>query len=100
MRSKLKSEELAAPLYVRPDDKMSIKHIDKEKAYKKNFHYTRPTSSIPEGTISAEMITNNIKVHKKNKARCLDGIRPVNFESSVDPISEQTAKISQSNPKR
>ena len=37
MRSKVKSEELAAPLYVRPDDKMSIKHIDKEKAYKKKF---------------------------------------------------------------
>ena len=73
---------------------MSIKHIDKEKAYKKFFHYTRPTSSIPEGTISTEMITNNIKVHeKKNKARGLDEIHPVNLESSVDPSSEQTAKI-------
>ena len=71
MRSKLKSKESVAPLYERPDDKLSIKHSDKEKAniLQKQFSSvftiepdsklpkfdTRTTSSIPEVNIPAEM---------------------------------------------
>ena len=73
VKSKLKSKESVAPLYERPDDKLSIKHSDKEKAniLQKQFSSvftiepegqlprfdTRTTSSIPEVNITAEMVS-------------------------------------------
>ena len=92
VRSKLKSKESVAPLFERPDDKLSIKHSDKEKAniLQKQFSSvftiepegqlsrfnTRTRSSIPEVNISAEMISKNIKALDKNKACGLDGTSP------------------------
>ena len=92
VRSKLKSKESVAPHFERPDNKLSIKHSDKERAniLQKQFSSvftiepegqlprfdTRTASSIPEVTISAEMVAKKIKVLDKNKVCGLDGIHP------------------------
>ena len=110
VRSKLKSKESVAPLYYEsPYDKLSIKHSDKEKAniLQKQFSSVftiepegqlprfdiRTTSSIPEVTISAEMVSKKIKALDKNKACGLDGINPRQLQELVDYVSEPIAKI-------
>ena len=109
VRRKLKSKESVAPLYERPDDKLSIKHSDKEKAniLQKQFSSvftiepegqlprfdTRTRSSIPEVNISAEMVSKNIKALDKNKACGLDGTSPRLLRELVDHVSESIVKI-------
>ena len=109
VRSKLKSKEPVAPLYERPDEKLSIKHSDKEKAniLQKQFSSvftiepegelprfeTRTASSIPEVTISSEMVAKKIKALDKSKACGLDGIHPRQLRELVDCVSEPIAKI-------
>ena len=53
---------------------------------------TRTTSSIPEVTISAEMVAKKIKVLDKNKACGLDGIHPANYESLLTIFRSQSQK--------
>ena len=110
VRRKLKSKESVAPLYERPDDKLSIKHSDKEKAniLQKQFSGvftiepegqlprfdTRTRSSIPEVNIPAEMVSKKIKALDKNNACGLNGINLAYCESLLTMFRSRSQKYS------